>query len=64
MIARIADWRIADWISLRFDFATWDPLKPCFHWRIRNLREEWRGAHPSRSRGTNVEAIPGPAQFQ
>eukprot|EP00969_Alexandrium_andersonii_P106122 4681390-Alexandrium_andersonii.AAC.1 len=41
-----------------------DPLKPRFRGQIRNLREKWRRAHPSRVRRANFEAFPGPTQFQ
>eukprot|EP00969_Alexandrium_andersonii_P002153 94341-Alexandrium_andersonii.AAC.1 len=32
--------------------------------QIRRLREQRRGAHPSRASGIDVEAVPGPAQFK
>eukprot|EP00969_Alexandrium_andersonii_P190287 8406613-Alexandrium_andersonii.AAC.1 len=52
-IARIADRRTADRSPRRHDFAISDPLEPCFRWRTRDLREEWRRAHPSGASGTN-----------
>eukprot|EP00969_Alexandrium_andersonii_P092159 4069325-Alexandrium_andersonii.AAC.1 len=46
-IARIADWRIANW-SLRFlDVVILDPMKPRFRQQVWNLDEKRRRTHPS-----------------
>eukprot|EP00969_Alexandrium_andersonii_P361406 15457479-Alexandrium_andersonii.AAC.1 len=64
MIARIADWQIADWSSRSRDFVPSDPLEARFHGQIRNLREKRRRTHSSGASGARFETAPGPAQFQ
>eukprot|EP00969_Alexandrium_andersonii_P066875 2948610-Alexandrium_andersonii.AAC.1 len=48
-IARIADWRIADWSWLLCELATSDLLEARFRGQIRNLRaEQAQNAPPGR----------------
>eukprot|EP00969_Alexandrium_andersonii_P101139 4461393-Alexandrium_andersonii.AAC.1 len=64
MIARIADWRIADWSSRIRDFSTSDPIDHPFRRRIRDLREKQCRTHPLVASDAKFEAVSGPAQFQ
>eukprot|EP00969_Alexandrium_andersonii_P197575 8727907-Alexandrium_andersonii.AAC.1 len=41
-----------------------EPSKPCFLWRIRNLREQLHRMHPSGASRAKLEAAHRPRQFQ
>eukprot|EP00969_Alexandrium_andersonii_P264268 11680003-Alexandrium_andersonii.AAC.1 len=64
MIARIADWRIADRGWGLGDLETSDPLTLRCHVRIQNLREKRRIMHHSGALGAMLEAVPGHVHFK